>query len=52
VTVTTFEDTLLAPFLSDLGGSMGLWLGMSIMQLAEIVITVFRGILAKVNPKH
>ena len=41
VTSTTFDKLSLSTFLSDVGGSMGLWLGLGITQVVGILINLF-----------
>jgi hypothetical protein len=38
VTRTDFPEFRLASFLSEVGGSMGLWLGLGMVQALELVI--------------
>ena len=38
VTTTTFLPFYLTTLLSDLGGSMGLWLGIGVLQVIQLII--------------
>ena len=39
MTRTDFLKFYLSTFLSDLGGSMGLWLGLGMVQAVELLVT-------------
>ena len=51
VTKTDFVNFSLSIFLANIGGSLGLWLGLGVLQLGEVVIQGGRAVWTKVGLK-
>ena len=45
ITEYFYPDFSIVEFLSNIGGSMGLWLGVGVIQFAELCSTIFSKIL-------
>lgn len=44
---TDFNEFSLATFLSNVGGSLGLWLGLGMPQLGEVIINSLKTVVKK-----
>ena len=49
VTRTDFVDFSLSIFLANIGGSLGLWLGLGVLQLGQVVIQGGQALWTKVR---
>ena len=46
ISITDFSSLIFADFIANIGGSLGLWLGVGVMQLLQLAVDFFLG---KVN---